>query len=162
MYVKMILKILTRICNHVVSVKKLLINIQAVAKKKKKYPPEEVRKALNKSYSHKENDAVYFKCGYTGIIGRFNDNDETLGCFKDAFVLTLDHKYPNQKELVVSLNIINKMKCDIPLEEFKELIVALADFYKKESEDEIQAKDSRTLEMALIEICSTSHEKEAP
>ena len=127
--------------------------------KKKKYQFVEVRKALKKAYSHKENDDLYFKCGYTGIISKFNSSSKTLGNFEDAFVLTLDHKYSNQTVLVVSLNIINKMKGDIPPKEFKEIIVVLGNFFKQETKDIINRTNSTTLENDLREICSTSLKK---
>ena len=79
---------------------------------KTKYPMEKVRDALNHAYSHKgmDNNESHFKCEYTGIVSKFNSKNETLGTSKDAFILTLDHKDSGSKELVVSLNIINKMK----------------------------------------------------
>ena len=86
-----------------------IINKYNKGSQKKIYQPPEVRRALRNAYSHKENDDVYFKCEYTGIIGKFNDGSKTLGHFKDPFVLTSDHKHPNKSELVVSLNLINKI-----------------------------------------------------
>ncbi|MBN2110808.1 MAG: hypothetical protein JW705_06960 [Methanosarcinaceae archaeon] len=124
------------------------------SKKRKTYPPSEVKWALRNAYSHKENDNVYFKCEYTGIISKFNDNSKTLGHFEEPFVLTLDHKYPNQKELVVCLNIINKMKGDIPPEQFKQIAILLGDFFKQETNKKIEPIKSQTLEMALKDICS--------
>lgn len=126
--------------------------------KKKKYPPVNVKIALRKAYSHKEYDDVYFKCEYTGIVSKFNDSNKTVGHFEDPFVLTLDHIYPNQKELVVSLNIINKMKGNIPPNEFKEIIIALGDFFKQETRDKINTRNSQEFEMVLRELCPISHD----
>jgi len=92
----------------------------------------EVRKALKHAYSHKNNNESFFKCGYTGIIRKFNSKIETVGTYKDAFTLTLDHKNPHEVELVVSLNIINKMKGDIPSEKFKEFVIALGEYFKND------------------------------
>lgn len=119
-----------------------------------KYPPIKVREALKKAYYSKENNDLYFKCGYTGVISKFNDSAITLGGFKDSFVLTLDHEDPDEDDLVVSLNIINKMKCDIPLEKFKEIVIALGDFFKQEKDGKLI--DSQKLEDALRNICDNS------
>lgn len=137
-----------------------IINKYINGSKRKKYPPPEVRSALRNAYSHKENDDVYFKCEYTGIISKFNDSSKTLGNFEEPFVLTLDHRYPNQRELAVSLNIINKMKGDIPPRQFKEIIILLGDFFKQETNEEKDPRKSQTLEMLLRNICLHSYEKE--
>ncbi len=115
----------------------------------------QVVNSLNKAYHVEETDGLYFKCGYTGIISKFNESKSTLGCFKDAFVLTLDHKDPEKDDLVVSLNIINKMKCDIPPEYFKEIVIALGDFFKEEKDGMIP--DSQKLEDTLRKLCGNSH-----
>jgi len=122
--------------------------------KKDKYSRPQVVNSLNKSY-YTENDGLYFKCGYTGIISKFNESKRTLGCFKDAFVLTLDHEDPEKDDLVVSLNIINIMKCDIPTEKFKEIVIALWDFFKEEKDGRVP--DSQKLDDTLIKICGNSH-----
>lgn len=122
--------------------------------KKGKYSRPQLISSLNKSYYSEENDDLYFKCGYTGIISKFNESKRTLGCFKDAFVLTLDHENPEKDDLVVSLNIINKMKCDIPPDKFKEIVIALGDFFKDEKDGKIP--DSQKLENILRNICSNS------
>lgn len=118
---------------------------------KTKYPMEEVRNALNHAYSHKniDNNESYFKCKYTGIVSKFNSKNETLGTYKDAFILTLDHKDSGSKELVVSLNIINKMKGDIPFDKFEKVVIALGEHFKKESEE-----SSKELEKTLKQIIS--------
>ncbi len=126
-----------------------VINKYNNGSKRKKYSPTEVRSALKNAYSNKENGYVWFRCEYTGIVGKFNHSSKTLGHFDDPFVLTLDHKYPNQKELVVCLNIINKMKGDIPPKKFKEIVLVLGDFFRTEKE----TKSSEKLEHELREIC---------
>jgi len=136
-----------------------IINKYINGSKRKKYPPVNVKAALRNAYSHKENDDVFFKCEYTGIVSNFNNSGKTLGHFENPFVLTLDHKYPNKKELVVSLNIINKMKGDIPPQQFKEIIVALGDFFKQDTNIEIANRSSQGLETVLRCICSESHKK---
>lgn len=102
-----------------------------------RYSLEEVRKALREAYSgkDKDNNESYFKCQYTDIIGKFNTKIETVGTYKDAFILTLDHKNPFEKELAVSLNIVNKMKGDIPSDKFKKVVIALGEHFKNQSED---------------------------
>ena len=127
---------------------------QIISKKKGKYSLPKVRQALGKAY-YEEYNGMCFKCGYTGIISKFDDSGKILGCFKDAFVLTLDHKDPGKEDLVVSLNIINKMKCDIPPEKFKEIVIALGDFFKDEKDGRIP--DSQKLEDTLRQICVNSH-----
>jgi hypothetical protein len=99
------------------------------------YPMEEVRKALKKAYFHKdrEKNESYFKCSYTGMKGKFNIQDKTLGTYKDALVLNLDHKNPYSDELVVAFNIINKMKADIPYDIFKKLVIALGGHFKEKN-----------------------------
>lgn len=131
-----------------------IVNKYNSGSKKKKYPPSEVKSALRNAYSHKENDNVYFKCQYTGIISTFNNSEETVGYFDHPFVLTLDHKYPFQKELVVSLNIINKMKGDIPPQQFKQIVILLGDFFKQETNKKIDPIKSQTLETTLKDICT--------
>jgi hypothetical protein len=96
---------------------------------------EEVRKALIHAYKGTDNNESHFKCEYTGIVSKFNSKNETLGTSKDAFILTLDHKDSGSKELVVSLNIINKMKSDIPFDKFEKVVIALGGHFKKEGEE---------------------------
>jgi hypothetical protein len=50
---------------------------------------EEVRKALNHAYSHKDtdNNESYFECKYTGMVSKFNSKIETVGTYKDAFIV---------------------------------------------------------------------------
>ena len=114
------------ICNKVVS----------KYQNKTKYSMKEVRKALHKAYSHKDEEEkqTYFHCKYTEIISKFNSQSKTLGTFDDAFILTLDHKNSGNKELVVSLNIINKMKGDIPHDKFKEIVIALGNHFDTEND----------------------------
>jgi hypothetical protein len=116
---------------------------------KTKFPMKELRYALKQAYSHKgtDNNETYFKCEYTGIVSKFNTKTETLGTYKDAFILTLDHKNPPEIELVVSLNIVNKMKGDIPSDNFKKMVIALGEYFKKESEE-----SSKELENTLKQI----------
>jgi hypothetical protein len=52
----------------------------------------------------------------------------------DALILTLDHKNPTSNELVVSLNIINKMKADIPFDDFKSVVITLGEYFKEEND----------------------------
>lgn len=128
--------------------------------KRKIYQPQEVKDALRKAYSHKENENVYFKCKYTGIVSKFNESNETLSGFKDAFVLTLDHERSKNNNLVVSLNIINKMKGDIPPRQFIEIVIALGDFFKQETGERIDSKKSQAIERVLREIYLNYYEKE--
>ena len=118
---------------------------------KTKYPMAEVRKALKAAHSHKseEKKESYFKCTYTGIIGKFNIQDGTLRTFDDALVLTLDHKNPNsnRKELVVCLNIINKMKTDIPFDYFKKVVISLGEYFKEEN-----SRNSKKFEKELKQM----------
>lgn len=120
-------------------------------KYKKKYNYVSVRHALKKAFSHKDSEHLYFMCEYTGIISTFDKQNETLGHFNDPFVLTLDHLYSKQDSVVVCLNLVNKMKGDIPPKEFKQIIMALGDFFKNEYEDKTKA--SEELEANLLEIC---------
>ena len=116
-----------------------------------RYSMEEVRNALNHAYSHKDidNNESYFKCEYTGIISKFNSKNETVGTYKDAFILTLDHKNPPEKELAVSLNIVNKMKGDIPSDKFKKIVIALGEYFKNDMRE-------RELENELKQIFDPS------
>ncbi len=68
------------------------------------------------------------------MVGKFNTQDEPLRTFDDALILTLDHKNPNRNELVVSLNIINKMKTDIPFDDFKNFVITLGEYFKEEND----------------------------
>lgn len=112
---------------------------------KTKFPMGEVRKALEKAYLHKDekNKESYFRCNYTNIISKFNTKNETLQTFEDALTLTLDHTY-NDEKLVVSLNIINKMKTDVPTKKFEEIIILLGEYFKNKTEI-----NSKKLETAL-------------
>ena len=105
-----------------------------------RYSMPEVRKALTKAYSHKDSSKKesHFKCEYTGIISKFNNKTETLRTFNDALILTLDHKNSGSKELVVSLNIINKMKADVPHDKFKDFVIALGSHFKNENNETIE------------------------
>lgn len=109
-------------------------------KNKTKYSMEKVRKALTHAYSQKDtdNNESYFKCEYTKIKSKFNNKKETLGTSKDALVLTLDHKNSGDEELIVSLNIINKMKGDIPHNEFKDFVMTLGSHFKKDDEESVK------------------------
>ena len=121
-------------------------------KKKTNYNTQSVRIALSDAYSHKDSENVYFKCFYTGIVGKFNESEETVGHFEDPFVLTLDHEYSKENRVVVSLNLINKMKGNIPPKEFKQIVTALGDYFKRENEDKTKA--SNNLEKKLRSICN--------
>ena len=96
---------------------------------------EDVRQALENAYSHKDRQKKesYFRCEYTKMVGKFNTQNKTLGASEDALVLTLDHKNPNSTELVVSLNIINKMKADIPFDDFKKFVIAIGEHFKDDT-----------------------------
>ena len=123
---------------------------------KTKYPMVEVRKALKDAYSHKseEKKESYFKCTYTGITGKFNIQDGTLRTFDDALVLTLDHKNPNSnsEELVVSLNIINKMKTDIPFGDFKKVVITLGEYFNEENDRNSKKFEKELKQMVDKEI----------
>jgi hypothetical protein len=121
-------------------------------KKKTNYNNQSVRIALSEAYSHKDSENVYFRCFYTGIVGKFNEGEETVGHFEDPFVLTLDHEYSKENRVVVSLNLINKMKGNIPPKEFKRIIMALGEFFNNENVD--RTKTSKKLEDELKEICN--------
>ena len=105
---------------------------------KTKYSMEEVRKALKNAHPRKDREKKesYFECKYTGMVGKFNTQNKTLGTYEDALVLTLDHENPEDKKnspLVVSLNIINKMKADIPFDDFKKVVIALGEHFKDDT-----------------------------
>lgn len=123
---------------------------------KPKYPMAEVRKALRGAYYSKseEKKESGFKCAYTGIIGKFNIQDGTLRTFNDALVLTLDHKNPNSnsKELVVSLNIINKMKTDIPFGDFKKVVITLGEYFNEENDRNSEKFEKELKQMVDKEI----------
>lgn len=123
-------------------------------KKSKRYNYISVRSALKRAFSHKDSDNLFFRCEYTGIISTFDKQNNAIGHFNDPFVLTLDHLYSKQDSVVVCLNLVNKMKGDIPPKEFKQIIMALGEFFKKENEDELEA--SQKLENELKEICTIS------
>ncbi|WP_440951690.1 hypothetical protein [Methanococcoides sp. FTZ1] len=123
-------------------------------KKSKRYNYPSVKAALREAFSHKDSENVYFKCEYTGIISKFNDGTGTVGHFKDPFVLTLDHEYSKKNRVVVSLNLVNKIKGDIPPTEFKRIIMALGDFFNSVTVDKTKA--SEKLEDELKEICTIS------
>ena len=101
-----------------------------------KYSMREVRKALKDAYSHKDTKKKesYFRCAYTGMVGNFNSQDRTLHASADALILSMDHKNPNSDELAVSLNIINKMKVDIPSDDFKDVVRVLGEYFAEEND----------------------------
>ena len=103
---------------------------------KTKFPMKDVRKALKDAYSHKDKKKKesYFRCAYTTMVGKFNSQDETFRTSDDGLILTLDHKNPNSSELVVSLNIINKMKADIPFDDFKDVVRILGEYFTEEND----------------------------
>lgn len=110
------------------------------------YSMDEVRKALKRAYSHKDSkkEDSYFICQYTGLVGKFHNKEETLGTYKHPLTLNFDHKNPNSDELVVSCNIINKMKADIPFDDFKKVVIALGEHFKE--------KDTAKIEKELTQI----------
>ncbi len=119
------------------------------------YPMEEVRKALHDAFyrKEKEENVNYFRCAYTGMIGRFHTGSETLGTSKHALILNLDHVNPKGEELAVSLNIINKMKTDVPYEDFKKLVITLGEYFKEKNEN-----TSSKLEAELLEYNNKTHQ----
>ena len=68
------------------------------------------------------------------MVGNFNSQDRTLRTSDDALILSMDHKNPNSDELVVSLNIINKMKVDIPSDDFKDVVKVLGEYFAEEND----------------------------
>ncbi len=123
-------------------------------KKNKRYDYVSVRFALQEAFSHKDSDNVYFMCQYTGIISTFDKQNSAIGHFNDPFVLTLDHLYSKQDSVVVCLNLVNKMKGDIPPSEFKYIVIALGELFKSED----KAIASKELEDKLKIICAISQE----
>jgi hypothetical protein len=125
-------------------------------KKSKRYNYVSVRSALKRAFSHKKADNLYFTCEYTGIISTFDKQNDAIGHFNDPFVLTLDHLYSKQDSIVVCLNLVNKMKGDIPPAEFEHIVIALGEFFRNEDEDKTMA--SKKLEDKLKKICVISQE----
>jgi len=105
-----------------------------------KYSMKEVRKALKDAYSRKDKKKKesYFRCAYTGMVGNFNSQDRTLRTSDDALILSMDHKNPNSDELVVSLNIINRMKADIPFGDFKDVVRVLGEYFAEENDKNLK------------------------
>ncbi len=68
------------------------------------------------------------------MVGNFNSHDRTLRASADALILSMDHKNPNSDELVVSLNIINKMKADVPSDDFKDVVKVLGEYFAEEND----------------------------
>ena len=101
---------------------------------------KEVRKALKDAYSRKDKKKKesYFRCAYTGMVGNFNSQDRTLRTSDDALILSMDHKNPNSYELVVSLNIINRMKADIPFGDFKDVVRVLGEYFAEENDKNLK------------------------
>lgn len=60
---------------------KICQNIVNKYKNNKKYINDSVRAALEEAYSHKDSKNIYFKCFYTGTIGKFNEKIEIVGFF---------------------------------------------------------------------------------
>lgn len=102
----------------------------------KRYGARNVRKALKNAEPliDEESGDVKFKCHYTKIYGKFNPTAKSgLDPMKDASVLTIDHENPDDLgSLVVSLNIVNEMKHNIPRDKFEEIITALGKYFGKE------------------------------
>jgi len=96
-----------------------------------------LRAACDKEKS--KGDERYFKCFYTGITCKFNPTTEAgLDPLIHALVLTIDHENPGDpnSRLVVSLNLINQMKHNLPKDKFKEIVIALGKYFNKEIEQE--------------------------
>lgn len=102
-----------------------------IIKKYKTCTIGEVRKALKKAYSFTKSGTRYFRCHYTGVESHFNATNKALDPIKDALILTIDHKNPTSKsnrgEVVVCLYIVNQIKGKIPSDNFKDIIISLAE-----------------------------------
>ena len=127
---------------------KELVTINA---KKKNFNATQVKEALkNAVYIDKDNNHIDFLCYYTGIPCEINPGYKFgNNSLHYAFNLTFDHKDPSSgygmkgEKLVVCLNIINQIKSNIPERIFKDVIILLADCFKKninstEFEDELK------------------------
>ena len=112
-----------------------------ISKHYKKLTTSKLRDALSTACDKEKSkgDERYFKCCYTGITSKFNPTTEAgLDPLKDALVLTIDHEnpgYPNSR-LVVSLNLINQMKHNLPKDKFEGIVIALGKYFDKEIEQE--------------------------
>ena len=112
-----------------------------ISKHDKKLTTSKLRDALSAACDKEKSkgDERYFKCFYTGITSKFNPTTEAgLDPLKDALVLTIDHENPEDSNscLVVSLNLINKMKSKLPPDKFKEIVIALGKYFNKEIKQE--------------------------
>jgi hypothetical protein len=78
-------------------------------------------KALKDSW---DKESECFRCHYSGI--QLRDNNP-----RDPRYVTFDHLIPRREgELVITAAIINDMKSDMSVEEFKEIVCQLAKHFK--------------------------------
>ena len=107
----------------------------------KRYGAQNVKEALKNAKPRKDEktEDILFKCHYTEIYGKFNLTPKVgLDPLKDALVLTIDHKNPedSNSRLVVSLYLINQMKNKLPKDKFKEIVITLGKYFNEEIEQE--------------------------
>ena len=75
-------------------------------------------------------DGAGFRCYYTGI--RLVENDS-----KDPRYITFDHRTPrNENDIVVTAALINGMKSDLDEDEFKAIIMQIANCFQGAKFDE--------------------------
>ncbi len=107
-----------------------------------RYGGENVKNALqNAQPSNNKDGKTIFKCHYTNLPVYFNEDRKSgLNPLEDAWVLTIDHKNPkDSSSLVVSSNLINEMKHNIPEDKFKKIVIALGKYFdKKINENELK------------------------
>ncbi len=73
-------------------------------------------------------DGEYFRCFYTGWRLCIDDH-------RSPFYLTWEHRTPrDEDDIVVAAAIINDMKSDLTEDEFRRLIIGLADYFRGRSE----------------------------
>jgi hypothetical protein len=56
---------------------------------------------------------------------------------EDALILTIDHVNPKDKknsDLVVSLNLINQMKSELPRDKFEKIVISLGKYFDEKIE----------------------------
>lgn len=69
-------------------------------------------------------DGEYFRCFYTGWPLRIDDH-------RHPFYLTWEHRTPrDEDDIVVAAALINDMKSDLTEDEFREVIIGLADRFQ--------------------------------
>ena len=113
---------------------------QKIISKHKNFTASKLRDALRAACDKEKSkgDERYFKCFYTGITSKFNPTTEAgLDPWNDALVLTIDHENPDpNSRLVVSLNLINQMKHNLPKDKFKEIVIALGKHFRGDTKQE--------------------------